>query len=53
MPKVKREKYYLIVSKENKYIHGAFPYSKKGRELAKAYIDKNSTKENKLILKIK
>lgn len=52
MSKVKKERFYIILSK-NKYIYGAFPHTKEGREKAKKYLKKNSTKNNKLIIKLK
>lgn len=32
--------YYLVLDKRDNYNHGAFPYSKKGLEMARAYIAK-------------
>jgi hypothetical protein len=31
MPKLKREKFYMIISNKNNYTYGAFPYTKEGK----------------------
>jgi len=53
MPKLKREKYYMVVSKKNNYTYGAFPYTKEGKQAARNYIQEKSNKNLKLKIKIK
>lgn len=38
--RVKKEKCYLVVSKRNGYIQGAFPYSEEGKKKASEYLEK-------------
>jgi hypothetical protein len=47
MPKIKRKKYYAILSKNDNYLHGVFPLSKEGYQEAKTYIQKISSKNYK------
>lgn len=53
MPKTKREKFYMVISKKNNYTYGAFPYTKEGRKAAKDYIEKKENKNLKLKITIK
>ena len=44
--RVKKDKCYIIVSKKNKYIQGAFPYTEAGKKDAQKYLKKiNKNKE--------
>jgi len=43
--RVKKEKCYLVVSKKNSYIQGAFPYSEEGKAKAEEYLKKINDKE--------
>ncbi len=44
--RVKKDKCYIIVSKKNKYVQGAFPYTEEGRKKAEKYLKKiNKNKE--------
>ena len=47
MPKTKKTKYYEIYSKNDNFLHGAFPFSKDGLKSAKAYISKLSPSNKK------
>jgi hypothetical protein len=53
MPKTKKQKFYMVISQKNNYTYGAFPYTKQGKEDAKAYIENKSNKNLKLVLKVK
>jgi len=53
MPKLKREKYYLVISKKNNYTYGAFPYTKEGKQAARDYVQERSNKNLQLKIKIK
>jgi len=47
-------KYYAIFSKNDNFMHGAFPYTKEGLISAKKYIDKiSSNKKNNFYIKKK
>tara|TARA_Y100000310_G_C20089159_1_gene537422 strand:+ start:352 stop:507 length:156 start_codon:yes stop_codon:yes gene_type:complete len=47
--RVKKEKCYLVVSKRNEYIQGAFPFSEEGKKKAQEYLKKiNTNKEFKI-----
>ena len=44
--RVKKDKCYVIVSKKNRYVQGAFPYTEKGKIQAEKYLKKiNKNKE--------
>ena len=43
--RVKKDKCYLVVSKANGYIQGAFPYTEKGKQDAEAYLNKINQKD--------
>jgi len=51
MPKLKREKFYVVIS--NNYTYGAFPHTKEGKAAAKNYIQEKSNKNLQLKIKIK
>ena len=53
MTKLKREKFYMIISNKNNYTYGAFPYTKEGKMAAKDYIQEKSNKNLQLKIKIK
>lgn len=53
MPKTKKQKFYMVISKKNNYTYGAFPYTKQGKEDAKHYIANKSNKNLKLVIRIK
>ena len=53
MPKLKREKFYMVISKKNNYTYGAFPYSKEGKQAARDYIEEKSNNNLQLKIKIK
>ena len=53
MPKLKRDKFYMVISKKNNYTYGAFPYSKEGKQAARDYIEEKSNKNLQLKIKIK
>ena len=40
----KRKKYYIILSKKEKFQYGVFPYSKEGLQKARVYLNKITTK---------
>jgi len=42
----KKKKYYIIVSDDKKYTHGAFEYSPEGLQKAKDYIKLISTRSD-------
>ena len=44
--RVKKDKCYVVVSKRNKYVQGAFPYTEQGMKEARKYLKKiNKNKE--------
>ena len=47
MPKTKKTHYYAIYSKNDKFLHGVFTYSKDGLKSAKADISKIAPKNKK------
>ena len=47
MPRVKKNKYYAVLSKTDNFLHGAFPFNKIGLSSAKKYINKISPKNKK------
>ena len=38
MPKKRKNKMYLVLSKKNNYTQGAFPYTDEGKKLAQDFI---------------
>ena len=48
--RVKKDKCYLVVSKKNGYIQGAFPYTPDGKVQAEAYLNKINQK-NEFVIK--
>ena len=52
--RVKKDKCYIVVDKGNKYIQGAFPHTKEGKEEAEAYAKKlrKKSKNNAYEIKI-
>ena len=51
--KTKKKKYYLILSKKDRFQYGVFPYSKDGLEKARAYLEKITTKPELYTIKPK
>jgi hypothetical protein len=51
MPKVKKQKYYAIYSKNDNFLHGVFPLSEEGKLKAKEYLKKISDKNNSFYIK--
>jgi len=50
----KRIKFYVVLSEEKGYLHGAFPDTEEGREAAKKYMKKMEKKKKiKLYMKLK
>jgi hypothetical protein len=47
----KKNKYYAILSKKDKFLYGAFPLSKEGKDKAEEYIKKISNKSKCLYIK--
>jgi|Laugrefbdmm110sn_1035136.scaffolds.fasta_scaffold225235_1 hypothetical protein len=47
----KKNKYYAILSKKDKFLYGAFPVSKEGKIKAEEYIKKISVKSNAFYIK--
>jgi len=43
--RVKKDKCYLVVSKSNGYIQGAFPRTPEGKAQAEVYLDKINSKQ--------
>lgn len=49
-----KNKYYLVVSEQNGYTHGAFPFTPEGLTNAKKYIKKCAIKsKDELVIKEK
>ena len=46
MPKKKTPKYYLVLSKSKNYTHGAFPYTREGKQKAEEFIKLSSGEKN-------
>lgn len=44
------ERFYLVLSKESNYTHGAFPFSKEGLKSARSLVKTKSTREEKLYI---
>jgi|GEM_PF-1659732 hypothetical protein len=42
--KLKKKKYYILISKKDNFQYGVFPYSKDGLTNAKNYLNKITTK---------
>ena len=51
--KTKKKKYYLILSKKDKFQYGVFPYTKEGLTLARSYLSKITTKPELYVIKPK
>ena len=51
--RVKKDKCYLVVTRDKEYIQGAFPYNKEGRRQAKEYLEKIQKKNRDSEYKIK
>lgn len=51
--KVKKKKYYLILSKKDKFQYGVFPYTKEGLTSARSYLNKITTKPELYVIKPK
>ena len=51
--KTKKKKYYLILSKKDRFQYGVFPYSKDGLEKAREYLQKITTKPELYKIKAK
>jgi len=49
----KKNKYYAIYNKTNKFLYGAFPHTAEGFKLAKDYLKKISSKKSIKDFKIK
>ena len=49
-PNKRKKKYYLILNKANGYRYGAFPHSPEGLQMAKDYMKKISTNDEKLYI---
>ena len=48
--RVKKDKCYVVVSKEKEYVQGAFPFTDEGKKQAREYLKKiNIHKEYKII----
>jgi hypothetical protein len=47
----KKNKYYAILSKKDKFLYGVFPVSKEGKYKAEEYMKKISTKSNIFYIK--
>jgi hypothetical protein len=48
MPRVKKQKYYGVYSKNDNFLYGVFPLSKDGHALAKKYINKIAANNKKI-----
>lgn len=54
MPRVKKIKSYVVFSKKDNFLHGAFPFNSQGLKCAKNYINKIAPKnKKKFYIKIK
>lgn len=51
--KTKKKKYYLILSKKDKFQYGVFPYTKEGLTSARSYLNKITTKPELYVIKPK
>lgn len=51
--RVKKDKCYLVVTKEKEYVQGAFPYNPEGLKEARAYIKQLEKKNRNTEYKIK
>lgn len=51
MPKkIKKEKYYLVLSKDKNYNHGAFPHTDEGLKMAKDLVKRFRDQEELYII---
>jgi|LULM01.1.fsa_nt_gb hypothetical protein len=50
MKSKEKNKYYLVVSENNGYTHGAFPFTEEGLLNAKRYIKKSSKKNDDVLV---
>ena len=50
MKSSKKNKYYLVVAKNNGYTHGAFPFTPEGLEDAKKYIKKSLDRTKEVLI---
>lgn len=50
-PRKTKSKYYAIVGKNDKFLHGVFPFSKEGLSNAKVYLAKLDPSEKKFKIK--
>ena len=53
MNRLKKKKYYLLISKKDNFQYGVFPYSKEGLLHAKNYLNKMTTKPELYTIKSK
>lgn len=51
--RTKKKKYYILVSKKDKFQYGVFPYSKEGLANARKYLNKITTKPELYKIKAK
>ena len=51
--RVKKDKAYVVVTKEKERVHGAFPFTNEGKTKAYDYLDKISRKEKDKAFKVK
>jgi len=51
--RLKKKKYYLLISKKDNFQYGVFPYSKEGLLHAKNYLNKITTKPELYTIKSK
>jgi len=49
----KKQAFYAIYSKNDKFLHGAFPKTKEGLKCSKEYIKNNLSKNKKLSFYVK
>lgn len=51
--RVKKDKAYVVVTKEKERVQGAFPYTEEGKKRAYSYINKLTKKEKGKQYKVK
>jgi hypothetical protein len=51
--RVKKDKAYVVVSKDKERVQGAFPYTKEGKRQAREYINELSKKDKQKKYKVK
>ena len=51
--RVKKDKAYVVVSKDKERVQGAFPYTKEGKKQAQAYLTKISKRDKDKKYKVK